>query len=1222
MIANVLMNNTSLHITLSIEQIGLSVNFIRSAGFCIKRCISIIARTIPVAGTSIGGFPHTSSQAALLEHILNVAVSSLLAVQALKGGRVEVIPGVTNLNPATGQRTGDGIVSLLADGHQTGGIGLSTALADQLAVNSFISMAGSRHSSTPAYYGVTDFAESTAGIARLNTVNRLVFHGHRSMDMASAAFFLVNRIHSGNGSVHLMINAELLVGENAQHFGSVVGNIGDFTHIHINLQVLGPELEGIPVGLCSVAFHLDIGIVIEDTDGQRCNDSLTSLLIDTGTGNGNSSGIILGIDGVGTGEAGSQFHMIQFPVVDTVQVDLSGNRLNGLNVGSLQIHPVERAAIQTVQSGILGNQLNSGCILTGLDINQTDHNGLVTHVVSNFKLDAVDTVSHSHIVDGHSAVGISNINLDTVHISLGRSGIQTGGIGLGGVFSHGSRNAQHVGGSGNRIVLLHADCTVVGHQAYSTEDGCFTVIHCIGEVSGDIINVDGVGSVDSTVSLPQVIGIGVGEHEFDETEVVCIVLGSIDGKVGSVIGTRDQNLGILAHIHGEVTPAVFIHSVVNLRLVDNGYSILAFIITVVVVIEPVQNTDPAALILVGDVCPETNGLGILNDNGLVHIQIQLCIAAGGNTGCSNGIGVQPHGTVAVMDLAIFCGGEAQLMDKASIVAVNIRVAPLCNILSALKGEQDLGTLTQAQRSGSHQSGVVDQGCSQGAGQVCGSIFLRNRGEHQTVEGTQSRIGSGKGNVLRLQDNLIQAAVDGSHQTDIDFLIKGHGHDSLAEAKFGGNHDFNGSFADNCAIPDQLSSCSTDLAVGNEDTILDGTHGGISQLPSSISRNLSCGTNQVSTQSREGHSAAGGVVLVLSSDGSAGKLTVCRSRGDNQDTVGGGALSAVGGHTIDLQVFTGTLGQECGRTAAVTVDSLNTAQAQHELSHFIAVETSRVRRLAAVIHDHDDAAVGLDAHKGTGCGIRGVVCGILVLTVLYQEAEVGRNNLLFPTGNRRRSGANLGLGNVSGTGFAVLLIEVDDQDSLCASGLALAVGVHLAIQNQVAQRLTHQFGMLDIVGRVIPAQRQVHGSDHVAVTISFGVGSLLGHDLNLVVLCLQALSHSVGTGDNLDIRIVRVDLHHVGHLTVGTCGAVQDDLGFGDTGSQNIVGLADYLVVIIFSGGVDDRRRTEVTCIRCDCGTVIFSSKSGHGHHTHDHHNCQKHSQKPSLRGVMHVFSSF
>ena len=631
--------------------------------------------------------------------------------------------------------------------------------------------------------------------------------------------------------------------------------------------------------------------------------------------------------------------------------------------------------------------------------------------------------------------------------------------------------------------------------------------------------------------------------------------------------------------------------------------------------------------IIGDVQPETDGHGVravdggelqvqsmeagFEDLGEVALHSQSILTVSDHTGggvhdvdvATLVLTMVPERTIILGYLTVGASGTI-----LAIVGVD---GPAGEIL-ILEVIDDLGTLTQAQVGGDGQ-------LAHNGGQDSGGNFraFLSGGELKTADGTDTIVGQAEGNVGCLQDHVLAVISSGDIQGDR--LAERHDHVFLAEDDGIGHDDVDGILTHNSAVVDHLDSHIALGAIGNEQTVVvNGTEGCVSQLPGSLCGNLSSGTNQVGTHSAELHRGTGGVVVLSGADGCAVEFAGGRSSGDDQNAVGGITLSTVGGRAVDLQVLAGTLGQESGGTAAVTVDSIDTAQAQHELSHFIAVETGGEGSLTTVIHDDDDAAVSLDAHEGAGSGIGGVVLAVLVHAILDQEAKVGGDDLLFPAGDRILGGADLGLGHISRAGNAVLLIKVDDQTGLCAAGLALAVLIQLTVQNQVAQGLTHQFRMLHIVGTVVPAQSNVHGSDNVAVAIGLGIGSLLRHNLNLVVLSLQALSHLVSAGDHLGVRIVDVDFYNVGHLTVRTSIVVQDDLGFGNTGSQNIVGLTDYVVVIIFAGGVDDLRGTEIACIRCDCGTVSFGCKGIHGQQTHDHHNCQKHGQEPSLRGVTHV----
>ena len=950
---------------------------------------------------------------------------------------------------------------------------------------------GSGGNATPVNYRAADGAEGTAGTAFSGTGSCHIIHCLSGMDMTGAPLCKEGGIHSRFHGIHLGIHAELFVGERVQHVGLIAFHISDQAHIHIYLQILRPEIVSIPVGLSCVAVHADIGIKVEYADGQGCQHSLVGLCIGTGAGNGDGCGVILGINGVASGKPIRKNHMVQFPMVDAVQVNNGTDRLNRLDIRCLQVHPVHRSAIQPVQCGITRLHLNRGSIHTGLDLDQPDHNRLVSHHIADLELHTVHAIRYSNVRNGHSAVAESKVYANPVHIGLGRGCIQTGGVGLGGVLLNGGGNIQQVAGGGNNAVLYQSGFSFIFHHVHRTEDRGLAVIHGIRVISGNVVNIDGVGAVQGAVGLPQVIGIGVGEHELDKAEVVRIVFAAVVCEVFLVVQTRDQNLGVGADINREITPAIFIRCIIDLRLVDDRHGILLVKDTVVIGVIPVQHTDPAVLILIRNIGPEANALGILHDYRLIHIQVQLGIPAGRNTLSGQSIGIQPHGAVAVMDLTVSGRGKAQFMDEALVVAIHVEVVPLLHVLSTFKVKQHLGALTQTQCGSGAQPFAMFEHRSQGTGQVSRSIRLANRGELEAIKHAKSIVGCGQRNVALFQDDLVQTAVDRCAQGDGNFLVEGDRHCLLGKGQCLGDHDLNGALAHNFFVPDHLGGSCTDLAIGSKYTIFNSAHGGISHLPDNVGRDLSGGADQIGAQSAEFHRTAGGIVVVFSGDLSTDKLSCGRSGGDDQNTVGSRTLGTIRGRAVQLQFLSGPLGQEGGRTSAVTVDSLNTTQRQHKLAHLIVGKACRIRRLAAIVHNHDDGPVGLDAHEGAGrtvCSI--VIFAALVYTILDQETKVCRNDLLLPAGDGRGSGTNLGLGNIRGASNAIFLVEVDDQTSLSSTGLPGAVFIIRPVHDQVAQRLANKLRILGIVVRIVPAQAQIHSRNHVSIAIGLCVRSLL------------------------------------------------------------------------------------------------------------------------------------
>ena len=95
-----------------------------------------------------------------------------------------------------------------------------------------------------------------------------------------------------------------------------------------------------------------------------------------------------------------------------------------------------------------------------------------------------------------------------------------------------------------------------------------------------------------------------------------------------------------------------------------------------------------------------------------------------------------------------------------------------------------------------------------------------------------------------------------------------------------------------------------------------------------------------------------------------------------------ALGAIGRRAIKLQLFARTLRQERGGAAAVAVDRSYAAQGNHELSHLVAGETSRIGRLTTVIHDHYKGAVGLNANERAGSTVIGVIVDFVLVNTVF------------------------------------------------------------------------------------------------------------------------------------------------------------------------------------------------------------------------------------------------
>ena len=268
----------------------------------------------------------------------------------------------------------------------------------------------------------------------------------------------------------------------------------------------------------------------------------------------------------------------------------------------------------------------------------------------------------------------------------------------------------------------------------------------------------------------------------------------------------------------------------------------------------------------------------------------------------------------------------------------------------------------------------------------------------------------------------------------------------------------------------MSGYGANFTVGYEHSVCNSTHRRICKLPSSICRDFRGCTNKVGAESGELNGATGSIVICIGSNICTNEFTGSGSSRNYQNTVSGGTLCAVGGRAVYLKLFTGTLRKERRGSAAVTVNCYNAAERKHKLCHFIASEAYGIGSLTTVVHYHYKGTVFFDTNERTG---RSVVCvvvlGVLVFTIFNKETEVCGNNLFFPTGYSGGGRTDLNLRHILGTCYAVFFVKVDNNAGLRAGSLTLAVYVHFAVKNHIAERFAYKLGMCYIICRIIPAK---------------------------------------------------------------------------------------------------------------------------------------------------------
>ena len=328
-------------------------------------------------------------------------------------------------------------------------------------------------------------------------------------------------------------------------------------------------------------------------------------------------------------------------------------------------------------------------------------------------------------------------------------------------------------------------------------------------------------------------------------------------------------------------------------------------------------------------------------------------------------------------------------------------------------------------------------------------------------------------------------------------------------------------------------------------------------------------------------------------------------GNNEDAVGGGALSAVAGNGTHSEIFfANTLGDEGGGAAAVTVGSPLAAQSQHGFAQLIVIEAHGVVGAAAVIHTNDQSAVFLDAHHGTGGGGRGALFGLGdQLAVLNGHAEGDADCM-------------------EQDAFFQILVEVGSVEGLHIAG-DVAFGILenikdgrgrsiLALDTDVLAVVDQNAGSVGIIVQV-----SVHTADDVVaevfLVILCHVGQFLVGPVCFVVGVLGQLVDLMVSGNDGYIRVGRVNFDNVKHLSAGTGCIVEHDLGLnGCAGYEDVILLGDYVVVAVGAEGGTVKN----DIVLCPVGD---RRQSGQRQNANDHHNCEDHGDHAGFQRAVHEF---
>ena len=405
------------------------------------------------------------------------------------------------------------------------------------------------------------------------------------MNVCGTLFGSVIRIHSLTVSIHFCIYSVLRAGEGSESVALVFGNKYNNTSVNINLYVLGPEVIFLPEGLSGITVKRDISIKVYYSDRKRGYCLHAGLIVLTGACNGNSCCISLFIDHIGCGKSCRKHHMVKLPMVGRIQVNIKRDLLNSLNHCSVKIYPVNRSAKESVKSRIFRNHLNSRACIVGFHVEYTNNNRLVTHIIANFKLHTMCSVCKSNIVENELSIGVLNINLNTVNISLCSACIKSGSILLAHILGYRGLYCNDIIRDGRHLSLCQRIFLFSAVQSNLSKDGRFSVVCRSGVVNDDIVNVDRALTVRRAGLLEERVRAAVLAKDLNKR-------------------TLNTNTFIITYVNREVVPSgvlknlVYIAACKNSNLVCNRVTAIS-VLSVIIKLEPeiieiVRNINPCA----------------------------------------------------------------------------------------------------------------------------------------------------------------------------------------------------------------------------------------------------------------------------------------------------------------------------------------------------------------------------------------------------------------------------------------------------------------------------------------------------------------------------------------------------------------------------------------------------------------------------------------------------
>ena len=472
---------------------------------------SIIVRSVVVTHAVSCFVPNTTQQLTVLELIVQEdAAAQLMAdytLCGLLGAAAEIIPFIINVLPAVDQLAINQIVPVLASLHQTGsGHSFTACGALQVIVvgacaDTDIAVAVCLQLGAPVDDRFTGLAASSVLVAVNITSCFLVQNGQLRVMIVPGINSVIDlcchidTTTEGNIARSGFNVAEENAGRNINN-GAVtslklrLGSDGSVSNVV--RAIPGPQADrnaqqGLLAGQCAVILS---GQADSHDIFNRVNIGVCTI--------GHDLAVSIQLD-VFHFVARSHDHVLQFPLIGGIQLNIRLKVRNSGCVRSLEVHIVDGIALRHFTGVIVAIQVdNALCFLFSfayLNGKLARYLHIVTQVIRNLEGYHMLALGQSQVIGGSHGLAIQDsVNRITVQENLSRLGIQTGT----GICNNSSKGST---AGGDDCAIAEFLSNVGGCEGNISDSRQDAIIHSGGVVQGEIIEIEGQVCSDSRLHI-------------------------------------------------------------------------------------------------------------------------------------------------------------------------------------------------------------------------------------------------------------------------------------------------------------------------------------------------------------------------------------------------------------------------------------------------------------------------------------------------------------------------------------------------------------------------------------------------------------------------------------------------------------------------------------------------------------------------------------------------